>query len=93
MLQGSLRLVGGCVNTLCSLFLAVFLFQNFLEYTERDSGLCGGTGLGNHVDGEISVSHYIHKVLNIGRADGVSYIINFRCLADALVYHVVEAVS
>ena len=45
--------VCGCVDTLCSLFFAIFFDQHFLKYTECDSWLCGCTGLGNDIDGEI----------------------------------------
>ena len=93
ILKRSPCLIRSRINTLGSLCLSIFLFQHFLEYTESDCRFCCRTGLGNHIDGEIYVSDYVHKVLNIGRADGISNEINLRRLADALVHNIVKAVS
>jgi hypothetical protein len=85
--------IGGSINSLCRALLAVFSFQLLLEYTESNSGLCGGTGLGDHVDGEISVAYYIHQVLQIGGADGVTTEVDLRSLTYTLIQYIVEAVA
>ena len=78
ILQGSLGLVGGSINSLCCLFLTIFLLSHFLEDTESDGRLCGGTGFGNNIYREITVADHIDQMLEIGAADAVSAVINLR---------------
>ena len=62
-LQGSPGLVGGGVDPLGGLRLAVLLLQHGLEETEGHGGLGGGAGLGDDVDGEILVPQQVHDLL------------------------------
>ena len=82
VLKRSFCLICSGIYPLCRLFLAVFLFQHFFKDTEGDSRLCGRSGFGNDVHGEISVSDHIDQMLQISAADAVSYIIDLRSLAD-----------
>ena len=82
LLQGSASLVCCCIDSLCSALFSVFLFKDFLKYAESNGRLCGSTGFRNHVNREISVSHYVNKPLDIAAADTVSNIVDLRCFAD-----------
>ena len=93
ILQASLCLVGRRINSLGSALFPVLLLQDLLEYAEGDCRLGSGTGLGDHIDGEISVAHYIHQVLQIGRADGITAEIDLGSLSLILGKAVVEAVA
>ena len=93
LLKRSLSLVSGGVDSLSGTFLAIFGFQFLLEYPECDGRLSGSTGLGDHINREISVSYHIHQVLQISRTDGVTTEINLRSLTDALIYNIIETMS
>ena len=93
VLQGSPCLVRGGVNPLGRFLFAVFLLQHLLEYAEGDGRLCGRSGLGDDIYGEISVADHVDEPLQIGAADAVSCIVDLRCLADLFGYIVVEAVA
>ena len=81
--QSALCLVCGSIDTLGSLFFAIFSLQDLLENTESDGRLRGGAGLGNHVDGEIPVSQLRRcRSFQVSAADAVACEIDLRRLAD-----------
>ena len=63
-LEGPPGLVGGGVDPLGRLRLAVLLLQHGLEEPEGHRGLGGGAGLGDDVDGEVVVTDEVHDLLH-----------------------------
>ena len=55
-LQSTPGLVSGGIDAIPGTFLAILLLQQALEYPEAHGGLSGSAGLGDDVDGEVSVA-------------------------------------
>ena len=93
VLQCTFCFVSCCINSLCCFFFSVFLFQNLFKYTEGNGRLSCCSGFRDHVDREISVSHYIDQMFDICTADAVSYIVDLRRFSDLFGYHICERMS
>ena len=77
-LQRTLCLVSGCKNVILCAVLAVLLFHQLLEHTECQRRLCGGAGLGNDVDREVSALADGDHFIQIGGVDVVAHIVDVR---------------
>ena len=64
-----------------------------LEQTECYGTLGCSSGLGDYIYGEITITDHIAELADISTADVISTVVDLRCLADGLVYHVVEAMT
>ena len=70
--QRALLGIGGGVDALLGTLFAVLLLQLLLEDAESNSGLGGGAGLGDDVDGEVTVADDLEQAVHIGGADVVA---------------------
>ena len=65
---------------------SVLLLEQFPEYSERDRGLGGGAGLGDHIHGDLLALADLEQLRERVGADGVAGIIDLRrILAQCIV--------
>ena len=86
ILQRTARLVGRGVNAALRALCAILFFQHLLEHAESNRGFGRRAGLGDNVDGEVTVADNLHHVIDIGRRNVVAHEVDFR---DALFTHAV----
>ena len=72
LFQGAAGLVGGGVDAVFGLFLAVAVFQILLEHPEGQRGLGGGAGFGDDVHAHPLAFAAGQDVVQVGRRDGVA---------------------
>ena len=86
ILQRTARLVGRGVNAALRTLCAILFFQHLLEHAEGNRGFSRRAGLGDDVDGEVTVADNLHHVIDIGRRNVVAHKVDF---GDALFTHAV----
>ena len=87
LLQGAAAAVGSGVDALGGAFLAVTLFQVFLEDPEGQRRLGGGAGLGDHVHADLLALTAGQDVLQVGGRNGVACEEDLRSLLAGAVVH------